>query len=141
MFAAAAYATASTKQSLGTMWDGKKLCGESVIADVADNKAYTSHHTNTPCNSSTASSVAAGWLAAATNGYIDPERDGTYNSCGSTGQYVSGVATWRFGVGAHLCSNPGGAQNFRTLSQSWFYRPACSCLEQKGGFYSPPQTY
>lgn len=58
------------------------------------------------------SSVPAGYLAAATRGWYDPDNNGTFSLCGETGFAYSAVTTYSFGVGAALCPNPSGADEY-----------------------------
>lgn len=107
-----ALGTASSSTiSVGSVYGGGKgVCSESVIADVADNKAYTSTYSTSYC--AYALSSSSGHLGANALGY----RDGAY--CGSTGFLYNGSATWKFGVGSTLCSNPSGYQTFKTKADS-----------------------
>lgn len=126
-----ALATASSGRIYKGTVNGYRVCTESVIRDVADNVAYTSTWDFTSCN--TPRPIPAGWIGAAAVGY----RDGSY--CGSTGMLYSSVYTYQFGVGSHLCSNPGGYQSFHTVASSQIWN---------GQFYvqftivtSPSQSY
>ncbi len=93
---------------------GTRVCTEAVIADVADNKGYTTTWSST-CSST--NSKPPGYLGVRIRGV----RDG--GLCSSwTGWAVNASTTWSMGIGGHLCTNPGGTQEFQTYAESklWY---------------------
>lgn len=113
-------------------------CVNSEIADIANNNAYVESTTNpNQCNTAYAYTMSSGYLGANADGYIN----GTY--CGSTGYYYNSTATYLFGVGAQLCSNPSGSQTFYTVAtgEIWDYYSGAWQYAMTGSVTSPSQNY
>jgi hypothetical protein len=85
-------------------------CVRADIVDVAGNNAYVHSAYNANRCGSPVYFMPSGYLGAVAYGY----RSGSY--CGNTGWYYNGSATYEFGVGTALCSNPAGSQSFRTVA-------------------------
>lgn len=116
----AAHATASSGIVYGTsstMNNGNydDQCVESIIADVADYKAfgYTYEAVGNLC--STPRSEPAGYIGAMFNAYMN----GSY--CGQSSTAYSPYATSSWGIGGAICGNPSGTQSFYTSGYAYFY--------------------
>lgn len=108
--------------------------GNSIIADVADNKAFIQARVYSDCVSTNLR--PSGWLGALAPGY----RDGYY--CGQTGWHYSSSSTATFGVGGLLCSNPSGTQTFWTSAQyRYWFNDSTAQYELKTNHNSPNQNY
>jgi hypothetical protein len=108
-----ALATATSGRVYKSTIAGTRICTEAVIADVADNKGYTTTWSST-CSST--NSKPPGYLGVRIRGV----RDGGF--CSSwTGWAVNASTTWSMGLGGYLCTNPGGTQEFQTYAESKFW--------------------
>lgn len=113
-------------------------CVDSVIANVAQNRAYIESNTDPHrCNTSYAYNMPGGYIGANADGYIN----GSY--CGSTGFYYNSGPASGFGVGAQLCSNPAGSQVFDTVATEtiWDYVYSTWQYVYTNSLTSPNQNY
>lgn len=136
LFAGIAFATATS----GRIWRGSpgnsyNVCAEAVIRDTADNVAYIiAQDLGSGCWSDN-NSRPSGWLGTKAIGL----RDGGY--CGTTGWYYNSSSTWMFGVGSHLCSNPGGVQEFYTKADTRAWNSSTTSYVDYLQITSPSQNY
>ena len=140
MFTAVTIGVAHASAGSGRIYRGSpngtyNVCAQAWIYDTADNVAETiSQDWNTGCWNDN-DSQSSGWLGAKALGY----RDGGY--CGSTGWYYNSVSTWKFAVGAYLCSNPSGTQVFKTKADSRAWDDGENDYDDYLQVQSPNQNY
>lgn len=99
-------------------------------------------HSSASCSNSNAAGRPANWLGEMAAGWTDPERDGTFNYCGSTGWFYNPANnTWLFSVGySALCPNPAGSQNFFTFAYGQAWEPATGSYKSMLTVQSPILT-
>ncbi|MEQ1698575.1 MAG: hypothetical protein ABMA25_00615 [Ilumatobacteraceae bacterium] len=104
--------------------DGLRYCIESFVTPA--NKGELTVHSTTSCANATAAGRPASWLGVLVEGWIDSNRDGKYDYCGTTGWHYNPVGnTWAFSVGpSSLCPTPSGLQNYRTYTHGQVWNPA-----------------
>ncbi|MEQ1698573.1 MAG: hypothetical protein ABMA25_00605 [Ilumatobacteraceae bacterium] len=97
------------KRTIGTV----KYCVEATIALNTSGSGTVSTHSSTSCSTASAVGSAAGDLQLYLWQWRDPEKDGTFEFCGSSGTHANPVGnTWSFTVFGQYCPNPAGTQNF-----------------------------
>lgn len=131
---AAALATATSGRIYKGSVAGVRICSESVIADVVDNKGYTTAWANTNC--STAQNQPSGHLGIRIIGLMDG------GFCSSwTGYAYNSSSAWSMALGGKLCSNPSGSQAFQTMAQSRKWVASAGGYSTYSTVISPAQNY
>lgn len=114
---------------------------ESAIVAVADNKAFSHARYSNGGTCNLALSRPPGYLGAEVQGWYDPNNDGTYSYCGTTGIYTNSSSTSSFGVGAILCPNPAGLDPYFSRSRASHYDAGLGVYYVSSLRDSPIQNY
>lgn len=127
-------------------------CGEgrSAVGDSADPgeqrgeiQSRIDNNIGFGCTGST-QNVQPGYLGVATRGWYDPDNDGSFTLCNYTNYAYSSVSAYGFAVGASLCPNPAGADEYYAearITHGWDSGGGVAYDSSSWGFTSPKQSY